>query len=1013
MSTKTKLCEMTTRSTLEGARLLRLTVQMLVMLFGASQGAWADDFLQNSSNFTAMIVGTDKVQFTLPTQYDGNLNEGISDGQVQISIDGGSYQSFIDWKVPSYRDLTSDEESGKCQIKGYLGGTYQLTGKVTGGYKTFGTSTFEYTLSWDDNNHDHFTTTVVWTAPRNLRGRKLTFRCKARSDDRDNHWYMPSENGWKTLLTWDCPPAAAVSVQLGEPMLAYEGEHINQQMFTYSVNARSIVWAKLYYTDALTGQKYTQDLDKTKLVGTLYIPADRPWRDVYVEAHVYDAEGKEVDTNIKSEARTTLMMHYPQDFFASIDNTGNALLTWSINNADLEDMLDGDYFEIQRNVSGSDARIDPGWTTITAAIPYEQGKRRYSFTDETLLSQYQGQTVSYRIRRTYTGMWQWAEQSGAATCQVNSLMALPSIASATVKKTSTWNDDSHVAQFAFTLTQSDGSKWDAQGRYLLNTEEDFAAFAALVNNGQTGLNAIMQHDIDISAVTAMIGYNSERPYKGTFDGNGHTLTVGYNTTEQFTAPIRYAAGATIKNLCVAGKLTSKGKFVAGIVGTCSSGTNTISNCRVSATIDSSISGDATNGGFVGTNGSGSTLNITDCLFDGRFTGSNCYANGGFVGWNDGNTNLKNCFYNGSNSTKLTGCHTFARSRDANKVTLTNCYYYDTYDENLRYNGIYIDNKFYYIIRNADDWVQFRSAVESAKGNSDVNAILAADISVSSVVGMDAWPYRGIFDGNGHTISVSTNWGSNLWAALFPKVKDCTIKNLHVKASITGGLHSAGLIGGVIGSPTVNIYRCWVSGDITSTSTHVGGFFGHTGSCTVNMEDCRFDGTLRASGTSYGGAILGWGAYEAHWNVSRVYEHGNYPNISHAGFCYYYNGGAVAWGNGTLCISGHNWGEVKSEYRNLIYGDRNKVVSLMNGGKSNSWSLQKDLAAPVMDAERTFLNATGCRYMGSSVASKLGGQWQVVNNTAVPKMTQTEPTTGNTTVWDKRARLLLRVNMHGE
>ena len=1001
---------MTTQTRTRQGWLLAM-LQAVLLAWLVPQAALADNFLQNSNNYSATIVGTDKVQFTLPTQmWSSFLNEGITNGQVQISIDGGSYQSFIDWNVPNYRDING-KESEKIKIKGYLGGTYQVTGKVTGGYKTFSTDAIEFTVSCDDNDEDHFTTTVVWTAPRNLRGCKLTFRCWTKSEDRDYTYYMPSKDGWKTLLTWDCPPAAAVSVQLGEPMLAYDGEHVNQQMFTYSVQARSIVWAKLYYTDALTGQKYTQDLDKSKLVGTLYIPADRPWRDVYVEAHVYDAEGKEVDINIKSEARTTLMMHYPQDFFASIDNTGNALLTWSINNADLEDMLDGDYFEIQRNVSGSNARIDPNWVTITAAIRYEQGKRRYSYTDESLLSQYQGKAVTYRIRRTYTGMWQWAEQSGCATCQVNSLMALPAIASATVKKTDTWNDDSHVVQIAYNLTQSEGSKQDATGRYLLNTEEDFADFAALVNGGQTSLNAIMHRDIDISAIKAMIG-NSEHPYKGTFDGNGHTLTVGYSTSEQVTAPIRYAAGATIKNLHVAGKLTSSAKNVAGIVGICSSGTNTISNCRVSATIDSSINGDATNGGFVAYNVGSSTLNITDCLFDGRFTGSNCHSNGGFVGFNDGNVNLKNCLYNGRNNTSLTNCNTFARSRDASKVTLTNCYYNDIYQADMTYNSVYLsDGRWYVIIRSSDDWYSFCSMVNSSKGNSDMNAILAADIETSTSCGSSSAPYRGIFDGNGHTIKIFRN-SSETYTALFNVVANCTIKNLHVNASILGDIHSAGLIGGVNGSPTVNIYRCWVSGSITSTSDHVGGIFGHTGSCTVNLEDCLFDGSLYASGDSYAGAILGWGAYEAHWNVSRVYEHGNYPNISHAGFCYYYNWGPVAWGNGTLCVSSHGWGEVNSSYRNQT--NQNSVANLMNGNKSNSWKVQDSKAVPVMDAERTFLNATGIWSMGSSsLVSKLGGQWQVVNNTAVPKMTQTEPTTGNTTVWDKRARLLLRVNMHGE
>ena len=669
---------MTTQTRTRQGWLLAM-LQAVLLAWLVPQAALADNFLQNSNNYSATIVGTDKVQFTLPTQmWSSFLNEGITNGQVQISIDGGSYQSFIDWNVPNYRDIHG-KESEKIKIKGYLGGTYQVTGKVTGGYKTFSTDAIEFTVSCDDNDNDHFTTTVVWTAPRNLRGRKLTFRCWAKSEDRDYTYYMPSKDGWKTLLTWDCPPAAAVSVQLGEPMLAYDGEHVNQQMFTYSVQARSIVWAKLYYTDALTGQKYTQDLDKSKLVGTLYIPADRPWRDVYVEAHVYDAEGKEVDTNIKSEARTTLMMHYPQDFFASIDNTGNALLTWSINNADLEDMLDGDYFEIQRNVSGSDARIDPNWVTITAAIRYEQGKRRYSYTDESLLSQYQGKAVTYRIRRTYTGMWQWAEQSGCATCQVNSLMALPAIASATVKKTDTWNDDSHVVQIAYNLTQSEGSKQDATGRYLLNTEEDFVAFANLVNSGKTNINAIMYRDIDISAVKVMIGNTSECAYKGTFDGNGHTLTVGYSTSEQVTAPIRYAAGATIKNLHVAGTIyKEKKKHVGGLVGK-AYGTNHIINCRSSVDIQANTDGDGSHGGFLGDLRDGTT-NFTSCVFDGKLRGTRTKKWGGFVGWvADGEqANFTNCVFDPELvNVKDDGNRTFARRSDGDDVSFTSSYYFQT------------------------------------------------------------------------------------------------------------------------------------------------------------------------------------------------------------------------------------------------------------------------------------------------------------------------------------------------
>ena len=210
---------------------------------------------------------------------------------------------------------------------------------------------------------------------------------------------------------------------------------------------------------------------------------------------------------------------------------------------------------------------------------------------------------------------------------------------------------------------------------FISSAADWKDFANAVNGGQTGLNAIMTADVDISAAQVMAGNSSDHAYSGTFDGNGHTLTVNYNTTEQYTAPFLCAAGATIKNLRVAGTLTSKAKFVAGVIGSCASGTNTITNCRVSATIDSSVSGDATNGGFVAVNAGSSTLNISNCLFDGKFTGSNATSIGGFVGWGASKVNIQNSLVAPSVITiKADASATFARMSNYNNMTLTNAYY---------------------------------------------------------------------------------------------------------------------------------------------------------------------------------------------------------------------------------------------------------------------------------------------------------------------------------------------------
>ena len=210
---------------------------------------------------------------------------------------------------------------------------------------------------------------------------------------------------------------------------------------------------------------------------------------------------------------------------------------------------------------------------------------------------------------------------------------------------------------------------------LIDNAADWETFVKAVNGGHTNLNAILTTDVDASAVKEMAGNSSENAYKGTFDGNGHILTVNYNTTGQYTAPFLCAAGATIKNLRVEGTLTSTAKFVGGVIGSCASGTNTITNCRVSATIDSSVDGDATNGGFVAVNAGSSTLNISNCLFDGKLTGSKATSVGGFVGWSSSKVNIQNSMVAPDDvTTKTDASATFARMGNYDNLTLTNAYY---------------------------------------------------------------------------------------------------------------------------------------------------------------------------------------------------------------------------------------------------------------------------------------------------------------------------------------------------
>ena len=151
-------------------------------------------------------------------------------------------------------------------------------------------------------------------------------------------------------------------------------------------------------------------------------------------------------------------------------------------------------------------------------------------------------------------------------------------------------------------------------------------------NGFSGKTVMLSNDI---IVTKMAG-NGRYPFKGTFDGDGHTLTFNYTADMPNCAPFCITDGATIRNLHATGSIEGgTWHYISGLVGS-ASGKLTIENCRVSTQISSTVSGIANNGGFVGYLSSQyNQCYITGCVFDGLICNSNTwnqtYGCGGFVG----------------------------------------------------------------------------------------------------------------------------------------------------------------------------------------------------------------------------------------------------------------------------------------------------------------------------------------------------------------------------------------------
>lgn len=268
---------------------------------------------------------------------------------------------------------------------------------------------------------------------------------------------------------------------------------------------------------------------------------------------------------------------------------------------------------------------------------------------------------------------------------------------------------------------------------------------------------------------------------------------------------------------------------------------------------------------------------------------------------------------------------------------------------------FVGDKSYYVLRSAADWDKFRQLVIEAHGESEVNAIMDADITITDCIARNSGVYyNGTFNGNGHTLNVNINGGTSAEIAPFSKVKEATFRDLRVTGSVKGGQWTGGLIGRVLyeGHPNVYIERVWVSADVTSgTEHHASGFIGHGSQSITHINDCRYDGKL--SSNEFNSCFI-WADDGDKRRWHRLYEKSTSNGASRYGFSYVYVGGSIwgeAWGangneNCSLCISAHNWGEMASGCKSIT--NQSDVVNKMNGEKAGSWHLVGDEAAPVMD-----------------------------------------------------------------
>ena len=241
----------------------------------------------------------------------------------------------------------------------------------------------------------------------------------------------------------------------------------------------------------------------------------------------------------------------------------------------------------------------------------------------------------------------------------------------------------------------------ANNPYKIFTATQLENFRDLVNdeNGQTAdtdAHAKLMNNIDLSSVCSKENGNwtpigtSSKPYSGTFDGAGHTISGLYiNRSADYQGLFGYVSTdgdntGTVQNLTVTGSVSVSGGYnVGGVVGYNNGGT--VTGCIFSGS--GSVSGNSSVvGGVVGCNDGGSVQN---CYNTGgvNVTGTGNWV-GGVVGYNI--SSVTNCYNTGSVSGPDSGSGNSVGGVVGYNISsgnVTGCYFLKTADVNENLSGI--------------------------------------------------------------------------------------------------------------------------------------------------------------------------------------------------------------------------------------------------------------------------------------------------------------------------------------
>ena len=503
----------------------------------------------------------------------------------------------------------------------------------------------------------------------------------------------------------------------------------------------------------------------------------------------------------------------------------------------------------------------------------------------------------------------------------------------------------------------DGNYSDSSGFQSnhIKSARALAWFVYNVNrNGQSysGQTVYLDVDVDLGGRNFADGvlsggYNDSNRFKGTFDGQNHTIT-GFKmvSSDHRVAMFRTTENATFRNLNFesvfiddnsdsnhkngfavlsgyhgTGSLTFENVHVnsgniygynyagalVGEIGANSSGNSvTLTNCSNGANISAL---NVRIGGLVGS--SLPAVYATNCSNTGSVTSGSTDV-GGIVGWiEDDPSSFTGC----SNSGAVQGTDAvggifgyFGKDSQDKKMTLTNNTNTGNITAtNMRAGGI-------------GGHIETDNNAHEITGNVNRGTITGGD-DVGGIIGRNKG--YGVWTNNKNYGSV-TSTGDNA-GGIVGEIEDD--KQIFSNCTNAGAIHGKTSTGGIVGwLNTANeneFTRCFNTGNITSDTSYAGGIAGR-GTKQLTCTECFNIGTVYSGGNDSGGLV---GSIDYHTFFNRCFNAGNVtaPSGKSAGGLIGYTS---YYGNDTsrrMVDDCYNWGTISA-------GTVGGLVGYVNGGR---------------------------------------------------------------------------------